>query len=89
MKIIDAIMVVLGVVSLIGAIILMYALGTAGAAVANVEGTLAGLPAPSDTASFFSFLRTTILLGWVWSIIVLVTSVYAIWSGIEKIRRNK
>jgi hypothetical protein len=89
MKVLDAIMVVLGMVSLVGSLVAMYVLAEISEAVNALAGfDTAGLGI-GGFSSIISTVQFIIAIGWIWLVIVLLTSAYAVYVGIKRLRGKK
>jgi len=88
MKIVDLVAVIISFIALIGSLIAMYVLVQVGIALNAFTGAASGLGSEvvSGVSQFMGIMQTIMLFGWVWSVAVLVTSLYAIWVGIKRLR---
>ena len=88
MKIVDAIFVVIGIISFIGGLVTAYVFVQLGRAMEIIQSTAAGANI-AGAQQAISTLNMVIVLGWIWIIMVLLSSGYTIWLGVERIRSKK
>jgi hypothetical protein len=85
MKWLDLVMVIVSIISLVGSLIVMYVLAVIGEALSALAGAgTAGLG--FDLSGIVSTFQFFLVIGWLWVILVFLTSAYTIWVGIKRIR---
>ena len=86
MKILDGILVFVSIIAFIGAIIAAYVFLQVGSALSSLAsdttGQIAGVQESVD------MFNTILAVGWIWIIAVILSSAYAIWAGMQRIRKK-
>ena len=88
MKIVDLVAVIISFIALIGSLIAMYVLVQVGIALSAFTDASAGLGTEiaAGVSQYMQVMQTFLLFGWVWGVAVLITSLYAIYVGVKRIR---
>ncbi|MCX6815571.1 MAG: hypothetical protein NT120_01845 [Candidatus Aenigmarchaeota archaeon] len=86
MKAIDAVGIIVSIIALVGSLGAMYALVQVGAAMTQFTATSAqlGTAVGEGAAQFVQIIQLFTTVCWVWTIAVFLTSIYAIWSVLQK-----
>lgn len=86
MKIIDGILVFVSIIAFIGAIIAAYVFVQVGAALSSLASDTTGqIAGVQESVSVFN---TILAVGWIWIIAVILSSAYAIWAGMQRIKKK-
>ena len=87
MKIIDGILVIISVIAFVGALLAAYVLLQVGATLNSLPAIagFGGVEGLQDAVSMFNMMIT---FGWIWVIAVVLSSLYAIWVGVQRIREK-
>ncbi len=93
MKILDVVFVVIGIIAFIGGLVAAYIFVQTGAALDVLkERVAAGTATGAIDVQNFQYVMDTfnafLVAGWIWIVAVLLSSGYAIWSGVQKIREK-
>lgn len=88
-KIIDAVMIVISLIVLGGSIYAISILVQAGDAISQLDATeipeVSGIGATTIQPAV-DLIKAMIFFGWIWSVTALLTSLYAIYAAIMRIR---
>lgn len=85
-KIIDGIFVVISAIAFVGGILLAYVLYVVGRAIGLISAGAGAIP---GAETMMNTMNIMLLVGWVFVIVVLLSSAYAFWAGIGKLRAKK
>ncbi len=88
MKIVDAVLVIISIIALLGSVIAGYAIMQVGSSL-QMLGANSGLGEIPGLQNSINLFNTLLLFGWVWVIAVIISSLYAIRIGVERIRKKK
>ena len=88
MKIFDTVLVAVSAIAFIGSLIGAYVLFQVCAALQtlNSQPNFAQIPGLEDSISLFSGI---LAIGWVWILTVIASSLYAVWAGVQRIRKKQ
>lgn len=87
MKIFDVVMVIVSAIALLGSLVTMYILVQVGGALNLITASeTSQFIDPATLSTFVQTINTVSLFGWVWAISVFLSSLYAGWLGIKRMR---
>lgn len=89
MKWLDLVLTVVSVITLVSSILVMVVLVEVGEAVAAAESSAAGIGLdPALISGFLQQAMFVLQLLWVYTLLVFLTSLYAIWNGWKNLKKK-